>query len=78
MMSAACAAALAGVNAAANAQVLVPVEIEGPLSNYVNTSGRLNNGGVLTVMNAPVVVNAATEFVSPTGDRTSAGLTATQ
>ncbi len=78
MMSAACAAALAGVNATANAQVLVPVEIEGPLSQYVNTSGRLHNGGVLTVMNAPIVVDAATEFVSPTGDRTSAGLTATQ
>jgi hypothetical protein len=67
MMSAAAAAALAGVCATANAQG-VPVEIEGPLSAYTATT---TTSGTLTVMNNKVAVNQFTEFVSPTGARSS-------
>lgn len=67
MMSAAAAAAMTGMCAIATAQVVeVPVEIEGPLSNYVATT---TNSGTLTVMNNKVVVNAQTQFVSPTTTR---------
>jgi hypothetical protein len=69
MMSAAAAAALAGVCATANAQgTVVPLEIEGPLSLYTATT---TTSGELTVMNSKVLVNSATEFVSPTGARSS-------
>lgn len=69
MMSAAGAAALAGVYATAEAQgVLVPVEIEGPLSSYTAST---STSGELLVMNAPIQVNANTAFVSPTGERTT-------
>ncbi|MBA3067964.1 MAG: hypothetical protein FP825_05715 [Hyphomonas sp.] len=69
MMSAACAAALAGVYVTAEAQgVDVLVEIEGPLSAYTATT---TTSGALTVMNAPVLVTETTEFVSPTGDRST-------
>lgn len=69
IMSAAAAAALASVCATATAQgVDVPIEIEGPLSAYAATTA---TSGALTVMNNRVVVNSATEFVSPTGARSS-------
>lgn len=69
MMSAACAAALAGVYATAEAQgVLVPVTIEGPLSAYV---AETSLSGELMVMNTKIKVAETTAFVSPTGERTT-------
>lgn len=66
MMSAAAAAAITGVCATASAQVLV--EIEGPFSAYTSLTP---NSGEMSVMNNVVVVDAATEFISPTGSRSS-------
>lgn len=66
MMSAVAAAAIAGVHATANAQVLVPIEIEGPLSEYVATTA---NSGTMTVLNVEIDVNATTSFTTPTGSR---------
>lgn len=68
MLSAASAAALAGICATANAQVQVPIEIEGPLTAYTATT---TTSGTLNVMNNTVRVDANTEFVSPTGSRSS-------
>ncbi len=69
LKSAAAAVALAGVCATATAQgVDVEIEIEGPLSAYTATTA---TSGALTVMNNRVLVNSATEFVSPTGSRSS-------
>jgi hypothetical protein len=64
MLSAVAAAALTGVCATAQAQVLV--EIEGPMSAY---SRATNNSGTLTVMNNKIAVTADTAFVSPTQTR---------
>lgn len=66
MMSAAAAVAITGVCATASAQVLV--EIEGPFSAYTSVTA---NSGEMSVMNNKVVVDAATEFISPTGSRSS-------
>ncbi len=65
IMAAASAAALAGVFAAAQAQV-VPLELEGPLSAYEPAD---EDNGTLTVMGIPVAVDADTAFVTPTADR---------
>lgn len=46
----------------------MPIEIEGPLSAYTATT---TTSGALTVMNNTVLVTATTEFVSPTGARSS-------
>lgn len=67
-MSAAAAAALASVCATAQAQVQVPIELEGPLASYTATT---TTSGALSVMNNTVLVDANTEFVSPTGSRSS-------
>lgn len=64
MLSAVAAAALTGVCATAQAQVLI--EIEGPMSAYTRDT---NNAGTLTVMNNKIEVTAATAFVSPTQTR---------
>lgn len=64
MLSAVAAAALTGVCATAQAQVLV--EIEGPMSAYTRDT---NNSGTLTVMNNKIEVNGQTAFVSPTQTR---------
>ena len=64
LMSAVAAAAMMGVCATAQAQVLV--EIEGPLSAYTATTA---NSGTLTVMNNKISVTADTAFVSPTETR---------
>ena len=64
MLSAVAAAALTGVCATAQAQVLV--EIEGPMSAYTADTA---NTGTLTVMNNKIEVTAATAFVSPTETR---------
>jgi hypothetical protein len=64
LLSAVAAAAMTGVCATAQAQVLV--EIEGPLSAYTATTA---NSGTLTVMNNKINVTAATAFVSPTETR---------
>ena len=64
MLSAVAAAALTGVCATAQAQVLI--EIEGPMSAYTADSA---NTGTLTVMNNKIEVTAATAFVSPTETR---------
>lgn len=66
ILSAASAAALAGVYATAHAQVLVPIEIEGPLSAYTATT---STTGSLTVMNNTIFVDGTTAFVSPTDSR---------
>ncbi len=63
-MSAAAAAAMSGVCATASAQILV--EIEGPMSAYVATTG---NTGTMTVMNNKIAVDANTVFASPTETR---------
>lgn len=67
-MSAAAAAAFAGVFATAQAQVLVPIEMEGPLTAYASTT---TTSGTMTVMNIPIDVTASTEFVTPTGSRST-------
>lgn len=64
IMSVACATALTGVCAVANAQVLV--EIEGPVSGYVADGG---NAGTITVMNNKIAVTSDTAFVTPTQSR---------
>lgn len=64
MMAAASAAALTGVCAVAQAQVVV--ELEGPLANYVAIDA---NSGTMTVMNTKVAVTAETAFVTPTQTR---------
>lgn len=64
LLSAVAAAAMTGVCATAQAQVLV--EIEGPLSAYAADTA---NSGTMTVMNNKVVVDANTAMVSPTENR---------
>ncbi|HAY06115.1 MAG TPA: hypothetical protein DCY26_05600, partial [Hyphomonas sp.] len=63
-MAAASAAALTGVVAVAQAQVVV--ELEGPLASYVANDA---NSGTMTVMNTKVEVTAETDFVTPTKTR---------
>jgi hypothetical protein len=64
MLSAVAAAALTGVCATAQAQVLV--EIEGPMSAYTADTA---DSGTMTVMNNKVAVTANTVFASPTETR---------
>lgn len=67
MMSAACAAALAGIYATAEAQgVLVPVEIEGPVQSFAVTPGTFGMAGEMTVMGQKIKVNETTALVTPT------------
>lgn len=66
-MSAACAAALAGIYATADAQgVLVPVAIEGPVQSFQVTAGTQGNAGTMTVMGQKIKVDATTALVTPT------------